>query len=64
MNYQVNRPSLKRPDDEWSTKLWEWLKSTFWLLFLLCIFGALVYLAYQAVMTEMNAAKPGTKVVK
>lgn len=63
MSYEVNRPSMKRPDDDpWTTKLWEWIQSTFWLLFLLCIFGGLMYLAYQAVMTEMDAAKPGSKV--
>ncbi len=65
MTYKMNHPPLKRQDpDDWTAKLWDWVKSTFWLLILLCIFGALCYLAYQAVMTEMNAATPGTKVVK
>ena len=54
---------MKRHDpDEWTTKLWDRVKSTFWLLFLLGIFGGFLFLAYQAVMTEINAAKPGTTV--
>ncbi len=63
MTYKANRPSLKRSDpDDWTAKLWDWIKSIFWLLFLICILGGLVYLAYQAIMTEINATKPGTKV--
>jgi hypothetical protein len=63
MSYETNRPSMRRPDDEpWTKKLWDWIQSTFWLLFLLCLLGGLIYLAYQAVMTEMDAAKPGSKV--
>ena len=54
---------MRRPDDEpWIKKLWDWIQSTFWLLFLLVLLGGLIYLAYQAVMTEMDAAKPGSKV--
>jgi hypothetical protein len=54
---------MRRPDNEpWTKKLWDWIQSTFWLLFLLCLLGGLIYLAYQAVMTEMDAAKPGSKV--
>ncbi len=63
MSYEENRPSMKRPDnDTWTAKLWDWLQATFWLLFLVGIFGGLIFLAYQAVMTEMDAAKPGSKV--
>jgi type II secretory pathway component PulF len=63
MTYKVNRPPMKRHDpEEWTTKLSDWFKSTFWLLFLIAVFGALIYLAYQAVMTEIHASKPGTKI--
>ena len=63
MVYKAHRPSLKRPDpDLWTTKLWDWISSTFWLLFMIAVLGGLAYLAYQAVVTEMDAAKPGSKV--
>lgn len=52
MTYEAHRPSLKKPDtDPWTTKLWDRLKSTFWLLFMIAVLGGLAWLAYQAVMT-------------
>lgn len=63
MAYKAHRPSLKRPDPEsWTTGVWDWIRSIFWLLFLVGIVVVLSCLAYQAVMTEMDAAKPGSKV--
>jgi len=64
MTYKMHRPILKRSDvDPWPTKLWDFIKSTFWLLYLIVIFSCMIFLAYQAIVVEMKATnKPGSKV--
>jgi len=63
MTYKADRPFLKHTDNiPWFMKLWDWFKSTFWLLFLVAIFGGLTFLAYQAVMNDIHADRQGSTV--